>query len=150
MFCGSPGLSGRRCISISRVTYTWNPTVCRGSTLSRPIPQWGTSLDQGRPTKLDAYTKAREGSICKAKGGQQDYQDGLQGLHYVRSYPRTEIFFICAQRNRGYSHGIWNNCKRNQWFPVGSKLYVAINGQFDYGGGYKDAHDWYRFWVNDL
>ena len=33
MFCGSPGLSGRRCLSISCVTYTWNPTVCRGSTV---------------------------------------------------------------------------------------------------------------------
>ena len=29
---GSPGLSGRRCLSISRVAYTWNPTVSRGST----------------------------------------------------------------------------------------------------------------------
>ena len=32
MFCGSPGLSGRRCLSIIRVAYTWNPTVSRGST----------------------------------------------------------------------------------------------------------------------
>ena len=32
MFCGSPGLSGRRCLSISRVTYMWNSTVRRGST----------------------------------------------------------------------------------------------------------------------
>ena len=29
MFSGSPGLSGRRCLSIIRVTYTWNPTVLR-------------------------------------------------------------------------------------------------------------------------
>ena len=32
MVCGSPGLSGRRCLSIIRVAYTWNPTVSRGST----------------------------------------------------------------------------------------------------------------------
>ena len=34
MVCGSPGLSGRRCLSIIRVAYTWNPTVSRGSTVS--------------------------------------------------------------------------------------------------------------------
>ena len=32
MFCSSPGISGRRCLSISRVTYTWYPRVCRWST----------------------------------------------------------------------------------------------------------------------
>ena len=31
MFCGLPGLSGRRCLSINRVAYTWKPTVSRGS-----------------------------------------------------------------------------------------------------------------------
>ena len=30
--CGSPGLSGRRCLYIIPVAYTWNPTVRRGST----------------------------------------------------------------------------------------------------------------------
>ena len=30
---GLPGMSGRRCLSISRVAYTWKPTVSRGSTL---------------------------------------------------------------------------------------------------------------------
>ena len=29
---GLPGLSVRRCLSISRVAYMWNPTVSRGST----------------------------------------------------------------------------------------------------------------------
>ena len=29
MFSGLPGLSGRRCLSIIRVAYMWNPTVCR-------------------------------------------------------------------------------------------------------------------------
>ena len=32
---GSPGLSGPRCLYISRVAYTWNPTVSRGSTEKR-------------------------------------------------------------------------------------------------------------------
>ena len=38
MVCGSPGLSGRRCLSIIRVAYTWNPTVSRGSTFIILIP----------------------------------------------------------------------------------------------------------------
>ena len=33
MFSGSPGLSGHRCLSIIRVAYTWNPTVCRDQQL---------------------------------------------------------------------------------------------------------------------
>ena len=33
---GSPSLSGRRCLSISRVAYTWNPTVSRVSTRETP------------------------------------------------------------------------------------------------------------------
>ena len=50
MVCGSPGLSGRRCLSIIRVAYTWNPTVSRGSTSTTPYnspkiasPDFGSS-----------------------------------------------------------------------------------------------------------
>ena len=51
---GLPGLSGRRCLSISRVAYTWNPTVSRGSTvvcmvqiviLSHNVPLWLNPLN---------------------------------------------------------------------------------------------------------
>ena len=41
MVCGSPGLSGCRCLSIIRVTYTWNPTVSRGSTVWVEIDRLG-------------------------------------------------------------------------------------------------------------
>ena len=40
MVCGSPGLSGCRCLSIIRVAYTWNPTVSRGSTQTCTFTSW--------------------------------------------------------------------------------------------------------------
>ena len=34
--------------------------------------------------------------------------------------------------------------------PSGYKLFIARNGQFDYGGRSKDAHGRSRFWVDVL
>ena len=118
--------------------------------LYRRSPVWCMSLDQGIPTEMDEAIESREGSVCKKKVGQQGEQDGCQGIHYGRIYPRTGILLLCDQSKIGYSHGVWCNCKQNQLFPMGSKLYVAINGKFSYDGWSKDAHGWSRCWGDVL
>ena len=44
MFSDSPGLSGRRCLSLVRVTYTWNPTVRRDQHAHHLQPESPTTL----------------------------------------------------------------------------------------------------------
>ena len=108
------------------------------------------SLDQGIPTHMDDAIESREGSFCKTKGVQKGEHDGCQGINYGRIYPRTGILLLYDQSKRGYSHGVWCNCKQNQLFTVRSKLYLAINGKFAYDGWSKDVHVWSRCWEDVL
>ena len=91
---------------------------------------WDTSLDQGSTTDMDDATEARERSVCKEKGGQQDEQDGSQGLHYGRSDNCIGVLLICAQRNREYSHGFRCDYNWNKGLPVGKIFLLPLMGSF--------------------
>ena len=98
--------------------------------LSRPIPRWGRSLDQGRSTEAGDTTEVREGSLYKSKGDQQYEQMFRQRIHHGNNDILNNVILFCAQRNRGYSFSVKCHCKHTEGLPVGSKMYVAINGHF--------------------
>ena len=63
--------------------------------LSRPIPGWGKSLDQGIYTNMDDSTEAREGSFCKSQGGKKYEKTGRQGINHGMSDTRTGVLILC-------------------------------------------------------
>ena len=56
------------------------------------------------------------------------------------------VLLFCDQSNRGYLDGVRCNFKKTEQFPMGSKLYVAINGNFAYDGRSEDTHSQSIFW----